>query len=63
MRDGKRSAPREVEIVHERYQPSKPELKEDLRVDAMFGEAVAALARPVRIQPGVRPQRREPCGR
>ena len=28
-------APREVKIVHPDYQPSKAELEEDLRVDAL----------------------------
>ena len=42
-------APREVEIAHPDYQPSKTELEEDLRVDATFEEAVDALAQPVSI--------------
>ena len=38
-----------VELVHPSYQPSKAELKEDLRVDATFEEAVQALVRPVKV--------------
>ena len=36
--------PREVEIAHPSYQPSKPELEQDIRVDANFEEAADALA-------------------
>ena len=42
--------PREVEIVHSSYQPSKAELDEDMRVEAGFEEAVDALAQPVSIR-------------
>ena len=48
-------APREVEIVHPDYQPSKAELEEDLRVDATFEETVDALAQPVSIHDINRP--------
>ena len=48
-------APREVEIAHPDYQPSKAELEEDLRVDATFEEAVDALAQPVSIHDINRP--------
>ena len=47
---------REVEIVHPDYQPSAAELEEDVRVDAMFDEAVAALTQPVRIRYVDRPE-------
>ena len=40
----------EVEIVRHGYQPNRAELKEDLRVDATFDEAVQALAKPVKIK-------------
>lgn len=53
-------APREVEIVNDRYQPSKAELEADMGVDATFDEALAALMRPVRIQRTIRPSRRRP---
>ena len=43
-------APREVELPHPSYQPSKAELEEDLRVDATFEEAVQALAQPVKVR-------------
>ena len=42
--------PLEVEIVHPDYQPSKAELKEDVRVEATFDEAVDALAQPVKVR-------------
>ncbi len=40
----------EVEVVHPNYQPSKAELEEDMRVEAAFDEAVAALSQPVNIR-------------
>ena len=42
--------PREIELVHPSYQPSKAELEEDLRMDATFEEAVQALARPATVR-------------
>ena len=41
---------RRVEVVSPAYQPSKAELKADVRVDATFEEAVKALARPVEVE-------------
>ena len=52
-----RKPPREVELVHPSYQPSKAELEEDVRVDATFEEAVQALAQPVRIRYVNRPRK------
>ena len=37
-----------VEIVHQSYQPSAKELREDLRIKGTFKAAIAALVRPVR---------------
>ena len=54
----KQSKPREVEVVHPSYQPSKAELEEDVRVDASFEEAVDALTKPVRIRHILRPGQR-----
>ena len=54
------SAPREVEVVHPSYQPSKAELEADMRVDATFEEAVQALVRPVRIRYISRPRKAQP---
>ena len=53
----KEREPREVEIVHPSYQPSKAELEDDLRVDTGFEEAVDALTKPVRIRHIYRPKR------
>ena len=53
-----RKPPREVEVVHPVYQPSREELNEDLRVDATFEEAVQALAQPVKIRYIKRPKLR-----
>lgn len=51
--------PREVELLHPSYQPSKAELEEDLRVDATFEEAVQALAQPVKVRYVSRSRSRE----
>ena len=51
-----RPTPREVEVVHPSYQPSRAELEEDMRVDATFEEAIQALAQPVRIRYIKRPK-------
>ena len=51
-------APREVELLHPSYQPSKAELEEDLRVDATFEEAVRALAQPAKVSYVKYPKRR-----
>ena len=53
--------PREVEIIHPAYQPSAVELREDLRINATFEEAVKALVRPVRIR-YVLPKKRQRSG-
>ncbi len=42
--------PREVEIVNPKYQPSKAELEEDMRVKASFTDAIKALVQPVKIR-------------
>ena len=53
--------PREVEIIHPSYQPSAAELREDLRINATFEEAVKALVRPVKIR-YVLPKKRQRSG-
>ena len=58
MSNAKHPEPREVELVHPSYQPSKAELEEDLRVDATFDEAVQALVRPVKVRYVKRPRRK-----
>ena len=42
--------PKDVDIVHSDYQPSKAELEADMRVEASFEEAVEALCQPVQIR-------------
>ena len=49
--------PIDIDIAHSAYQPSKEELKADLRVDATFEEAVQALTKPVKIRYVSRPKR------
>ena len=51
-----RKPPREVRIVRPDYQPSRAELNEDARVDALFNEAVEALTKPVNIRYVDRPE-------
>ncbi len=48
--------PREVEVVHPSYQPSKAELEADMRVDASFEEGVDALTQPVNTRYIARPK-------
>ena len=50
--------PREVEIVHSSYRPTKAELEQDMRVDAAFEEAIKTLVSPVRIRYVKRPKAR-----
>ena len=42
--------PRTVELVRSTYQPTKAELKEDLRVDATMDEIGSALVQPVNVR-------------
>ena len=57
MTDTHRPVPREVEVVHPSYQPSRAEFEADTRVDATFKEAIRALVRPVRVRYIPRPKR------
>ena len=43
MKSRPKPSPREIEIVHPSYQPSRAELREDLRLDATFEELTAAV--------------------
>ena len=52
----KPAEPPALELLHPRYQPSKAELEEDLRVDATFDEAVQALVRPGKVRYVRRPR-------
>ena len=42
--------PREVEIIHPSYQPSAAELREDLRLEGTFEDAIKALVQPARVR-------------
>ena len=57
MKHSDHSKPRDVEVVHPSYQPSREELNEDMRVDATFEEAVQALSQPVKIRYIKRPRK------
>ena len=50
--------PREVELPHHTYQPSRAELREDHSVDATFEEVVEAVLRPVNIRYVTPPKRK-----
>ena len=58
MKEPKQPQPREVEIVHQSYQPSRAELREDLRIKGTFEDAIKALVRPVRVRK-VMPRKRK----
>ena len=49
-KEPKRPQPRTVDVVDPSYQPSRAELREDLRIEGTFEEAIKALVRPVRIR-------------
>ncbi len=46
----KKPQPRTVHIVDPSYQPSRSELREDLRLKGTFEDAVKALVKPVNVQ-------------
>ena len=46
----KRPEPREIRLVHPSYQPSRKELREDLRMKGSFEDAIRALVRPRKIR-------------
>lgn len=48
-----------AEVVKPSYQPSKAELDTDVKVNATFGDAVAALVRLVKINYIQRPEARK----
>ena len=39
-----------MDVVHPSYQPSRAELRQDLRVDATFKEAIKAPVAPVAVR-------------
>ena len=48
---------REITLIDPSYQPCKPELEQDLQVNATFEELTAAVVRPVKIR-YAKPQRK-----
>ena len=61
MADTSKPEPPEVEIVHPSYQPSRAELREDLRMGSSmedFERAARALVRPVKVRYIKRPKGR-----
>ena len=49
---------RTVDAVDPSYQPSRSELRDDLRVDATFEELAKAVVQPVKVR-YVKPKKRE----
>ena len=49
---------RTVDVAHPSYQPSRSELREDLRLDATFEELSKAVVQPVKAR-YVKPKKRE----
>ncbi len=41
---------REVKIIHPSYQPSAAELREDLRLEGTFEDAIKGLVKPVKVR-------------
>ncbi len=48
MKESKK--PKIVELVKSTYQPSRAELREDLRLQGTFKEAIQALVKPAKIR-------------
>ncbi len=50
MAERKKPEHREVTLTDPSYQPTRAELREDLRLDATFEELTTAVVRPVKIR-------------
>ena len=46
----RREKPHTVKVMHPSYQPSRTELREDVRVKATFKQAVKALGKQVKVE-------------
>lgn len=63
MKNRPKSTPREIEVLHPSYQPSRAELRDDLRTGSSlddFERAAKVLVRPVRVSYVSTPERRSP---
>ena len=63
MKNRPTSTLRQIEVGHPSYQPSRAELREDLRIGSSFDDferAAKALVRPVRVRYVSSPMRRSP---
>ncbi len=49
-KETKQPEPRIVDVVDPSYQPSRAELREDLRLKGTFEDAIKALVRPVKVR-------------
>ena len=50
MTEFKHPKRREVEVIHPSYQPNARELKDDLRLEGTFEDAIKALVSPAKIR-------------
>ena len=63
MKNRPKSTLRQIEVVHPSYQPSRAELRDDLRTVSSlddFERAAKVLVRPVRVSYVSTPERRSP---
>ena len=49
-KETKQPQPRTVDVVDPSYQPTRAELREDLRLKGAFEDAIKALVRPVKLR-------------
>ena len=49
-KEPKKPQPRTVDVVDPSYQPTRAELREDLRLKGTFEDAIKALVRPVKVR-------------
>ena len=57
-KETKQPQPRTVDVVDPSYQPSRSELREDLRINATFEELAKAVVQPVKVR-YVKPPKRK----
>ncbi len=49
-KETKKPQPRAIDVVDPSYQPSRAELREDLRINATFEELTKAVIQPARVR-------------
>ena len=56
-KEPKQPQPRTIDVVDPSYQPSRAELREDLRISATFEELTKAVVQPVKVRYVKQPKR------